>query len=68
MLFAHPSVPVANVNELIALARAKPGQLNCASAGSGTPNHLGCELLKSSAKIDFVHVPYKGIFQGERCA
>ncbi|HKA46148.1 MAG TPA: tripartite tricarboxylate transporter substrate binding protein [Burkholderiales bacterium] len=60
MLFSHPSVPAANVQELIALARAKPGQLNCASAGTGTPNHLGCEMLKSMAKIDFVHVPYKG--------
>jgi tripartite-type tricarboxylate transporter receptor subunit TctC len=64
MLFAHPSLPAANVQELIALARAKPGQLNCASAGSGTPNHLGCELLKASAKIDFVHVPYKGATPG----
>jgi tripartite-type tricarboxylate transporter receptor subunit TctC len=64
MLFSHPAVPAANVQELIALARAKPGQLNCASAGTGTPNHLGCELLKSSAKIDFVHVPYKGATPG----
>jgi tripartite-type tricarboxylate transporter receptor subunit TctC len=64
MLFAHPSLPASNVQELIALARAKPGQLNCASAGTGTPNHLGCELLKSSAKVDFVHVPYKGATPG----
>src|SRR6185295_1663503 len=64
MLFSHPAVPAANVRELIALARAKPGQLNCASAGTGTPNHLGCEMLKSMAKIDFVHVPYKGATQG----
>jgi len=64
MLFSHPSLPATNVPELIALARAKPGQLNCASAGTGTPNHLGCELLKSSAKVDFVHVPYKGATQG----
>ncbi len=60
MLFAHPGVPAKNVAELIALAKAKPGQLNCASAGTGTPNHLGCELLKSQAGINFVHVPYKG--------
>jgi len=60
MLFAHPSVAATNVQELIALARAKPGQLNCASAGTGTPNHMGCELLKSMAKIEFMHVPYKG--------
>jgi tripartite-type tricarboxylate transporter receptor subunit TctC len=64
MLFSHPGVPAAGVQELVALARAKPGQLNCASAGTGTPNHLGCELLKSTAKIDFVHVPYKGATQG----
>lgn len=60
MLFAHPGVAAKNVSELIALAKAKPGQLNCASAGTGTPNHLGCELLKSMAAINFVHVPYKG--------
>lgn len=64
MLFASPSLPVKNVQDLIALAKSKPGQLNCASAGSGTPNHLGCELLKASAKIDFVHVPYKGATPG----
>jgi tripartite-type tricarboxylate transporter receptor subunit TctC len=64
MLFSHPGVPAAGVQELVALARAKPGQLNCASAGTGTPNHLGCELPKSTAKIDFVHVPYKGATQG----
>ena len=64
MLFAAPSLPVKTVPDLIALARSKPGQLNCASAGAGTPNHLGCELLKVSAKIDFVHVPYKGATSG----
>jgi tripartite-type tricarboxylate transporter receptor subunit TctC len=64
MLFSHPAVPATNVSELIALARAKPGQLNCASAGAGTPNHLGCEMLKAAAKVDFVHVPYKGATQG----
>jgi tripartite-type tricarboxylate transporter receptor subunit TctC len=60
MLFSHPGVPAKNVPELIALAKAKPGQLNCASAGTGTPNHLGCELLKALGGINFVHVPYKG--------
>lgn len=60
MLFAHPGVPAKNASELIALAKAKPGALNCASAGTGTPNHMGCELLKSLAGIHFVHVPYKG--------
>lgn len=64
MLFAHPSVPANTVAELIALAKQKPGQLNCASAGTGTPNHLGCELLKSMAGINFVHVPYKGATPG----
>ncbi len=60
MLFAYPGMPAKNVPELIALAKAKPGTLNCASAGTGTPNHLGCELLKSLGGINFVHVPYKG--------
>lgn len=60
MLFAHPGVPVKGVPDLIALAKAKPGSLNCASAGTGTPNHLGCELLRSLGGISFVHVPYKG--------
>ena len=64
MLFAHPGVAAANVQDLIALARAKPGQLNCASAGTGTSNHMGCEMLKSAAKIEFVHVPYKGATPG----
>lgn len=64
MLFSNPSLPATSVAELIALARARPGQLNCASAGTGTPNHLGCELLKSMAKVDFVHVPYKGATYG----
>jgi tripartite-type tricarboxylate transporter receptor subunit TctC len=64
MLFSNPSLPVNTVQELIALAKARPGQLNCASAGTGTPNHLGCEMLKSMAKIDFVHVPYKGATPG----
>ena len=60
MLFSNPGVPAKNVAELIALAKSRPGELNCASAGTGTPNHLGCELLKSLGGINFVHVPYKG--------
>jgi tripartite-type tricarboxylate transporter receptor subunit TctC len=64
MLFSNPAVPATGVQELIALARAKPGQLNCASAGAGTPNHLGCEMLKAMAKVDFVHVPYKSATAG----
>jgi tripartite-type tricarboxylate transporter receptor subunit TctC len=60
MLVSHPSVAATNVDELVALARAKPGQLNCASPGTGTSNHLGCEMLKVMASVNFLHVPYKG--------
>jgi tripartite-type tricarboxylate transporter receptor subunit TctC len=48
------------VKELIAIARAQPGQLNFGSAGSGSPNHLAIELFKTMAKVNMVHVPYKG--------
>ncbi len=61
VLVAHPSLPVKNARELIALARAKPGQLNFGSSGSGATTHLATELLKMLAKIDAVHVPYKGV-------
>jgi tripartite-type tricarboxylate transporter receptor subunit TctC len=60
LLAVHPSVPVANVPELIALARSKPGGLTYASAGAGTASHLAGELFKTLAKVDLVHVPYKG--------
>ncbi|MBY0440039.1 MAG: tripartite tricarboxylate transporter substrate binding protein, partial [Burkholderiales bacterium] len=60
VLVVHPGVPAKNVKDLIALARAKPGVLNFASAGSGGPTHLAGELFKSTAAIDIVHVPYKG--------
>ena len=60
VLLVGPAVPAASMKELIALARAKPGSLNFASAGAGTSQHMGAELLKSMAKIDMVHVPYKG--------
>ncbi|MBM3340625.1 MAG: tripartite tricarboxylate transporter substrate binding protein [Betaproteobacteria bacterium] len=60
MLVSHPSVAAKNVNELLALARAQPGKLNCGSPGAGTSNHLGCEMLKVMGKVDFLHVPYKG--------
>ncbi|HZQ71597.1 MAG TPA: tripartite tricarboxylate transporter substrate binding protein [Burkholderiales bacterium] len=56
----HPSVPASNVKELIALAKAKPGQLNYASAGVGSLQHLAAALFMSQAGIDVVHVPYKG--------
>jgi tripartite-type tricarboxylate transporter receptor subunit TctC len=60
ILVAHPSVPVTNVNELIALAKQKPGQLTFASSGTGNATHLTFELFKARAGIDIVHVPYKG--------
>ncbi len=60
VLVAHPSLPVRSVAELIEMARAKPGQLNLASAGSGSITHLSGELLKLMANINFTHVPYKG--------
>ena len=63
VLAVHPTLPVANVTELIALARARPGGLTYASAGSGTLVHLAAEMLKTAASIDIVHVPYKGAGQ-----
>jgi tripartite-type tricarboxylate transporter receptor subunit TctC len=60
LLVLHPSVPAQNVAELIALARSKPGGLTYASAGAGTASHLAGELFKSMAKVDLLHVPYKG--------
>ena len=60
LLVVHPSVPVKTVKELIALARARPGQIAYASAGHGTASHLSGELFKSMAKVDMLHVPYKG--------
>ncbi|HEV7800087.1 MAG TPA: tripartite tricarboxylate transporter substrate binding protein [Burkholderiales bacterium] len=60
MLVSNASLPASNVEELVALARAKPRQLNCASPGTGTSNHLGCEMLKVMAGIGVLHVPYKG--------
>ncbi|HEV3009066.1 MAG TPA: tripartite tricarboxylate transporter substrate binding protein [Burkholderiales bacterium] len=56
----HPAVPAASLGELIALARAKPGELAYGSAGSGSPEHMAAELLLSMAKVKMVHVPYKG--------
>ena len=60
MLTLHPSVPAKTVKELIVLARAKPGSLTFGSAGMGTSPHLSGELFKTLAKIDMVHVPFKG--------
>ena len=60
MLVASPTLPATTVEELVALAKAKPRTLHCASPGTGTSNHLGCEMLKVMGGIDIVHVPYKG--------
>jgi len=59
-LVSHPSLPVKSVKELLALAKAKPGSLNYASGGNGSSPHMAMELFKSLAKVDLVHVPYKG--------
>ncbi len=60
ILVVHPSVPANSMAELIALARANPGTLNFASSGFGAAAHLAGELFKTEAKINIVHVPYKG--------
>jgi len=60
LVMAHPSLPVKNAKELIAFARARPGQLNFGTAGNGTTAHLAGELFKSMARVDIVHVPYRG--------
>ncbi|MGH8634335.1 MAG: tripartite tricarboxylate transporter substrate binding protein [Burkholderiales bacterium] len=59
-MVVHPSLPARSAKELVALARAKPGALNFGSGGVGTPVHMAGELLKLAAKIDIVHIPYKG--------
>lgn len=60
VLLVHPSLPATSVQELIALAKARPGQLNYASSGIGSAFHLGMELFKRMAGVDIVHVPFKG--------
>jgi len=60
MLAVHPSLPVRNVNELVRLAKAKPGEINYGSVGPGSPQHLGMELLKTMAGVNLTHIPYKG--------
>jgi len=60
LLTVHPSLPATNLRELIALAKAKPGQLNFATSGIGSSNHMAGELFKLMAGINIVHVPYKG--------
>ncbi|MBE0625840.1 MAG: tripartite tricarboxylate transporter substrate binding protein [Burkholderiales bacterium] len=60
VLVVHPSVPANTLKEFIALAKAKPHELNYASSGPGTPYHMAGELFKAMAGLDIVHVPYKG--------
>ena len=61
VLASHPSLPARNIAQLVALARARPGQIAYASSGSGSSLHLCAEYLKYLAKIDLLHVPYKGV-------
>jgi tripartite-type tricarboxylate transporter receptor subunit TctC len=58
---AHPSVPVRTMKDLVALARSKPGQVTYGTGGVGTSSHLAVELFKGMAKVDIVHIPYKGV-------
>jgi tripartite-type tricarboxylate transporter receptor subunit TctC len=59
-LIVHPSVPARNLSELIALGKASPGKLSFGTSGAGSVTHLGVEMLKSMANVNFLHVPYKG--------
>ena len=59
ILVVHPSLPARSMRELIALAKAKPGQMSYGSSGAGSTNHLAAELFKTTAHIDIMHVPYK---------
>lgn len=60
LMVIHPSVPASNLREFIALAKSKPGGLNYASSGNGTPYHMAGELFKAMAGVDLVHIPHKG--------
>ena len=60
LLVAHPSLPVKNVKELIALARARPGEITYSSPGTGNGQHLATALFASMAKVNILHIPYKG--------
>ena len=60
VLVVHPSVPAKTLKEFIALAKSKPGELNYASSGPGTPYHMAGELFKAMAGVNIVHIPYKG--------
>ena len=61
ILAVHPAVPAASIQELVALARSKPGSLHYGSGGSGSPPHLSAEIFKSMTGTDMLHVPYKGV-------
>lgn len=60
VVVSHPTLPVKSIRELVKLAKARPGAINYASAGTGRPTHLAPELFKKQAGVDMVHVPYKG--------
>lgn len=60
VIVVHPSMPVKTVKDLIALAKARPGEINFGSPNVGSPNHLAMELFKTMAGVDLVHIPYKG--------
>jgi len=66
ILAVHPTLPVRNVKELLALAKARPGQLTYASSGSGTVTHLAGELLKTMAQVDIIHVPSRAARGADR--
>jgi tripartite-type tricarboxylate transporter receptor subunit TctC len=63
MIVLHPALPAKSIKELIALAKARPGQLNFGSAGNGSPNHLALELFDTLAGVKMTHIPYKGAGQ-----
>lgn len=60
LMVVHPSLPVKNVREFLALAKAKPGQINYGSTGTGSHNHMATEMFKRMAGVNIIHVPYKG--------
>jgi tripartite-type tricarboxylate transporter receptor subunit TctC len=64
IMVVHPSLPVSSAADLIRFARARPGQMTYASAGNGSASHLGTEMFKGLAKVNIVHVPYKGAAPG----
>ena len=60
LVMVHPSLPAKSIQELIALAKARPGTINYASSGNGSPPHLATELFKYMAGVNLIHIPYKG--------